>query len=350
MMTLSEALRALDGKAELTAEDALALRQIIFAPDQTVSTDEAEALFKLNADAGAVSRAWHDLFIEAVTDYVVRQQDPADYVDEAKADWLIGQVKAYDRVRADVVEALIHVLEAADKTPEAFDAFVLDMVKTQLVSKAGRGKAVVRADVERVRRVLYATGSEGNISVSRKEAEVLFDINEALKGGSVDPAWGDLFMRAVGAAVLFESPWKPDAAGELKREAWEEDTTVHPLSRMAGLKDLNATLGAMREGFREVFKWDFNDHQADKAYAAEDAMEATAAAVTDDEAHWLVGLIGRDGVMDANEQALVGFIRDNARAGDAGLEALLVQLKATAPAAAPGDGEARTAFGRKLAG
>ena len=71
-MTLTEALEALDGKAELTADDALTLRQVIFAPDQAVDIREAEALFTLNADAGAISQAWHDLFIEALTDYVVR--------------------------------------------------------------------------------------------------------------------------------------------------------------------------------------------------------------------------------------------------------------------------------------
>jgi hypothetical protein len=345
-MTLSQALAALDGKAELTADDALALRQVIFASDQAVGAREAEALFTLNANAGAVSQAWHDLFIEAITDFVVRQQTPVGYVDEARAEWLIGQVRARRRVRADVVEMLIHVLETADKTPAALDAFALGMVKAQLIAKAGRGKPIVRADVERVRRALYATGGESNIAVSRKEAEVLFDLNDALKGADVDPAWGDLFMRAVGNAVLYESTWAPDAAAELEREAWEKDTSIHPLKRMGVFKDLRATFGAMRGALSGG-----DDEQApDDAYEADQARQARAEVVTADEAHWLVGLIGRSGGVDANEQALVRFIHENARSGDAALDGLL-QALGPAPARPAGDGaEPRATFGLKAAG
>ena len=128
-MTLADALQSLDGKSELTAEDALALRRILYGGDIAVTTAEAEALFKLNADAGTLSREWRDLFVEAMTDYVVRQAAPAGYVDQAKADWLVAQVKAAGRIREDEIEMLIHVLEEADETPSALGDFVLATLK-----------------------------------------------------------------------------------------------------------------------------------------------------------------------------------------------------------------------------
>ena len=110
---LSDALSALDGKRELTAEDAITVRRIVFGGDAMVSREEAEALMTLNADAGEVSPEWRMLFIEALTDYVVRQQQPEGYVDQATADWLAGVVRQERQVREDEVEMLVHEIGRA---------------------------------------------------------------------------------------------------------------------------------------------------------------------------------------------------------------------------------------------
>jgi hypothetical protein len=325
-MTLQDALAALDGKSELTAEDALALRRIVYGDDAFVSRQEAETLFKLNADAGVLSPEWRALFVEAMTDYVVGEEEPVGYVDQVKADWLIAQVKAAGRIRTDEVEMLIHVLEQADETPSALSNFVLGTLRSMVLWKLKNGYAFGARDVERLRRALYAKGSEGNIAVTRHEAELLFDINDALAGGPVDAAWTELFKRAVANAVLYETPWKPDAAAERKREAWLADTHVHPFGRLAAMGG-GALKGDLAEGLRETAHLDFQDHDLERAYAADDAMEARAEAVTRDEAHWLADRIARNGRYDANEHALVAFIRENASALDPSLDAALRKLE-----------------------
>jgi hypothetical protein len=230
---LIQALSALDGKAELTAEDAVAVRRIVFGGDCTVSQDEAEALIQLNADAGKVSREWRALFAEALTDYIVRQEHPQGYVDQAKADWLMGRVRQEKRVRDDEVEMLIHVLEQADQTPPGFSGFVLDLVKSLALSGLRRDGQLSGENIARLRRVVFAAGGAKNLAVTRREAEALFDINDALAGAVADPVWTDLFVKAVGNAVLFETPWTPDAANEVKRQAWLEDASV-PLPAPGG--------------------------------------------------------------------------------------------------------------------
>jgi hypothetical protein len=325
-MTLQDALAALDGKSELTAEDALALRRIIYGDDAFVSRDEAETLFKLNTDAGALSPEWRALFVEAMTDYVVGEEEPVGYVDQAKADWLIAQVKAAGRIRTDEVEMLIHVLEQADETPTALSNFVLGTLKAMALWKLKHGYAFGPRDVERLRRALYAKGGEANIAVTRHEAELLFDINDALAGGPVDASWTELFKRAVANAVLYETPWKPDAAAELKREAWLADAHAHPLARWRAMG--GATLkGDLAEGLRETARLDFQDHDLERAYADDAAMEARAEALTGEEAHWLTDRIARNGRYDANERALVAFIRENAGALDPSLDAALRKLE-----------------------
>jgi hypothetical protein len=333
--TLAEALSALDGKAALTADDAVTLRQIIYGQSLTVDQAEADALFQLNADAGQLAPEWCALFIEAMADFVVRQQDPEGYVDDAKAEWLMGSVERYGRVRGDELEMLIHVLEEADQVPAKLSAFVLSSVKAITLARLQKTGAVSALDIDRLRRLVFAKGGEANVAVTRHEAEALFDINDAQAGGPANPAWGDFFVRAVANAVLFEPIWASDREEELKREQWLADTSIHPLRRIqAALGDpagtgaeMVAALHEVAEGLRSGY-WDWAIHKHDLSplqdrYEADEARETEAEAVTADEAHWLVDRIGRDGRFDANEHALIDFLRANARAIDPALMAEL---------------------------
>ena len=311
MTTLADALAQLDGKPMLSADDALTLRRIFYGASQTVTADEAEALVKLNADAGDSAPEWRMLFIEALTDYVVRQEEPAGYVDEAKADWLIAAMSRDRCAKDDEVEALIYVLEQADAAPPRYAAFVLETLKSQILGRTG-AKGVTAADVERLRRVLFAAGGESNVGVSRHEAEALFDLNDALRGAANDPAWSDFFVRAVANAVLYQATWQaPDAQTELGREAWLADTSFH----LPNLKALLHPLRALKTpGVGQAWR---------AGVAADEAAEARAAQVTPDEAHWLTARIGKDGQTDPNEQALLRFLADNASSLDPELKTLV---------------------------
>jgi hypothetical protein len=309
---LSHALSELDGKAELTTDDAIAVRRIVFGGDCMVSADEAEALIQLNADAGQISAEWRALFIEALSDYVVRQEHPQGYVDAAKGDWLLTQMRRRQSLREDEVEMLIHVLEQADQTPEEVSGFVVDRVKSAALAGVERNGRLDPMEIERLRRVVFAAGGTNNIAVSRREAEALFDINDALNGAAPDPAWADLFVRAVGNSVLYKPPWKADAAAEVARETWIEDASIHPLRRLAALGKSRQDLSGMLEALREIVHWDFDDHAMDQALAADALLEANAEAVTADEAHWLVERIRKNARFDVNERALLTFIRANA--------------------------------------
>ena len=328
-MTLAEALSALDGKALLGPDDAVAIRGVVYGGDCAISQAEADALFQLNADAGTLSREWRDLYIEAMADFVVRQQDPAGYVDDAKAAWLIAAISRKNHIREDELEMLIHVLETADQVPDRLSAFVFGLVETLLMKGFERDGALAPANIERLRRVLFAGGGDGAVAVSRHEAEALFDMNDAMKGAVVDQAWTDLFARAVGNAVLYEARWTADRARETRDEAWIADTSTHPFGRMGAALSSGAKAAAMADGFRELLHWDFMNHNLEPIEAADEAMETRAADVSADEAHWLVALLRRDGQLDANERAVIDFIRANARSVDPSLQSLVEEFGAT---------------------
>ncbi|MEI9964028.1 MAG: hypothetical protein WDM92_04310 [Caulobacteraceae bacterium] len=175
---LAELTASLAGKRALGADDAMAVRRAVYAADATISREEAEALVALNDAAASSAPEWKDLYVEALTDYVVYQQDPRGYVDEDRARWLMAQVARDGRIKTGTeLELLIHVLERADAAPADLAGFVLDMVRRSILAeRPGRPHpAIQAADVERLRRVVYAAGGPDNVAVTRAEAEALLD-------------------------------------------------------------------------------------------------------------------------------------------------------------------------------
>ena len=63
--------------------------------------------------------------------------------------------------------------------------------------------------LELLRRMLYAFGGDGNVAVTRAEAEVLFDINDATADAEPNPAWTDLFVKAIANVVMAASGQQP---------------------------------------------------------------------------------------------------------------------------------------------
>jgi len=85
--SFSDMADGLRNGGSISAEDVLAVRRSVWA-DGSVSPAEAETIFELNSLAKERSRDWVDFFVEAITEFVVNQQEPRGYVDQAQADWL----------------------------------------------------------------------------------------------------------------------------------------------------------------------------------------------------------------------------------------------------------------------
>ncbi len=301
---LSALISELQGRETLTADDALAVRRVIFGGDVEVTPEEAEALVAINEAADQKAPEWRQLFVEALTDFVVRQQQPSGYVDAANAGWLIAAVSHDGRVRRDSeLEAIVHILETAASAPPELSLFALTQAKAKVLA-AGRG--LEREDVDLLRRIVFAAAGSGSLAVTRAEAEVLFDVNDAVRGRDNDPAWTDFYAKAIGNAVMAASGYIPPSREEaLRQEAWLEGrgSTVRFLSRVAG------TLFLQPSRVLEAYR---SPDAKEEVYAQKGAMEAAelaaSAPVTEDEATWIVERVGRDGELDENEQALLRFL------------------------------------------
>ena len=290
------ALSQIAASGRIRPEDVLAIRRIVFA-DGHLSADEASWMFDLNHSAQEQSAEWGKLFVEALTDYTVHQAVPRGYVSPENVSWLMARILHDGHVETDTeLELLINVLENAISAPGELSTFALKEVKT-LVLKRNR---ISEGEVALLRRVLYAAGGQESIAITREEAEVLFDIDHVRGGSEHDPAWVDLFAKAILNTIMFASGFSPPTREEaLRREAWVNDTSVNPARFM---KNMTTSLGDII-----------------RAYTAPDVMEEyvrertakqlAAEAITDDEAQWLAERLLRDGKLSLGEQALVAALK-----------------------------------------
>lgn len=312
--TLTEFVNAkiADG-GDVSVEDVITLSRFIFN-DMHVSLQEGHALFKLHNAGLNFASTWYELFPEAMADILINQVTPHGYVSNENADWLIAQIKADGHICTRTeLDAVLHILERAREVPEQLEQFALHRIADSVIIGTGATRSgaelkpgvISDAEVELLRRVLYAGSGSGGIAISKKEAEVLFDLNDATIEAENSSAWSELFTKAIANYLMAMSGFAPPAREvALARENWASS----PGGFEGGLG------GFFKSAFSGGFKGIRDSYQGGTDPSAQRGAEmasqiATNEVITEDEAAWLVARIGRDGVFHENEKALLRFIR-----------------------------------------
>lgn len=293
---------------KISDDDVLAMRQDVY-PDGIVQPHEAEWLFQLNDACRAPSRAWMVFFVEAITDYAVNQVAPAGYVSEGNADWLIERIGHKGLVgSSSELELLVNVLDKARSSPERLVGFALAQVKAGVLTGSGPTRLGVdllpfrigAGEVDLLRRMLYAFGGDGNMAITRTEAELLFDINDVVGNADNHPSWSDLFVKAIAnflmAASGYEAPSRREA---LRLEDWRDDDRISVVDFFG--RALSGGLRGILAGYSKDVAWE-------ERLKAQERDIASSQQITDSEAHWLVERISRSGSLHDNERQLLAFI------------------------------------------
>jgi hypothetical protein len=297
----------------ITPLDVLELRQLTFR-DGVVAVEEADALFRLDEACTERCAEWADFFVEAITDYIVHQEKPAGYVTAKNADWLIAAISHDGKVDSlTELELLVRVLEKAKFSTERLVAFALTQVKHAVVDGQGplmHGGELVpgsieKAEVDLMRRMLYAFGGEGNIAITRAEAEVLFEINDRVAGARNDASWNDLFVKAIANFVMCASGYQaPTREEALRQENFLDRADADIGGFMARMASTGGRemLAAYRLSVDIDADWESRNQWSD-------ACRRQAERTDNVEARWLAERIGKDGRLQENELALVRFIK-----------------------------------------
>jgi hypothetical protein len=309
-------IRKMAEAGHVTDQDVLALRRAMYGNDHVIDKAEAEALFRLNDVADGTCVAWPDFFVEAITDYCVHQIEPAGYVSEDNADWLIGMISHSGRVKTPTeLELLLKVMETARETPASLERFAMNQVREAVMTGEGpvhRGSdlkpgQIGEAEVSLIRRILYASAGADGAAISRAEAEMLFDLNDAVSGKDNHPSWRALFVNAIAnylmAARVSAAPGREEA---LRRDKWLDSGNAGVMGILS--QALSSGLRGFSSGnWQEVM----NARQSLAAQRHNQFVTDTATSeiVNAEEAEWLASRINRDGHLHDAEKALLEFIK-----------------------------------------
>ena len=207
----------------MTSANVLELRRNVFA-DGVMTRGEAQMLLDLDRAAKDKCAEWAPFLYEAVSDYIVHQERPAGYISQDNATWLQNTL-ANDSAET-TTGLLVHVLEKARSAPESLSTTGLKAVARQVLANDAGTAKISQDDVKMLRRVLYAFGGQDNAALSRAEVEVLFDLNDQTAEALNDPAWNELFTKAIASFILCASGYRAPAREEaLRQEKWVEDTS-----------------------------------------------------------------------------------------------------------------------------
>ncbi len=300
--------------ATLDAQGAQALRRAIYAKS-SVSRADLAGLLDLGRKAGAVaSREFAELLADVATDLMVHQVDPPQYVTREDADWLIGQIEFGGGLsRRAEFDMLLAVLRYAVSIPPALSAFAVAEIEKAIVQghKAGGevdhpAGVVGKDDVEALRSAVFAATEGESLHVSRLSAEALFRVAHATKAASNDPAFDDLFAKAIGnylMGVAFH--WTPSVAEERAKEQWLDEKAPSLGGFLSGMLHLAKT-DAQRAAAAESRRLD-EENEADRA----EIDRKSAIGVADGD--WILAHLTRDGELTSAEKKLLLFLKEDAR-------------------------------------
>jgi len=311
----------------ITAEDVAALRRNVFA-DGCATWSEAKLVLNLERTIPDKDPDWAAFYVDALTDFLVWKSEPKKYVSDDKAAFVLDHILHDGKVEsATELELLVNVVHWSLSCPERLAVAALEAVRDSVLdpdhAAYGRGRrpgAIDEVDVELIRKVVYAPGSPGSFTVGRREAELLFELNDATAGATNAEGWDDLFVKAVASHLLFPKgpPATPSAEEALKREKWLAErrgvgTLLHAVGRTATGLDMDEFAAGWRAGDatgseRRRREIEAEEFALQEAYAREQIVH--------DEAVWLAGRVGASGEISPNERRLLAFILENAHAID----------------------------------
>jgi len=305
----------------IDAADVARLRRELMADGMT-DRDEAGLLFLLDRLCPDADSDWPDFYVEALTDFFVWRQEPAGSLSEEDGRFLVAQAVHDGRLTAATeCRLLMAIFHYARNVPEPVVALALAAVKETVLGgghvrfgpERQRPGMVDEADVALLRKAIFAVGGDGGFAVSRREADLLFELHEATRGRRNAAEWPGLFAGAIGHHLMYPDgpPRAADAAALAARERWLE-------SRRGPFGFLTAAARAL-----------FDGRAARPAEAPLPAAEPYDAGVVNEaEARWLVGKLPAERPLDAVELALLAHLKATASHLHPSLAPLLAQAGA----------------------
>lgn len=313
--SLNEKLSAFGADGYISAEEVLALRRDVFA-DGVVSAEELDAMFALGERAPNGDREWRMFFSEVLADFYLREEEPQGYFTPDEFSTLRERITRDDDQASQLeLNLLVELIEKAKQTAPGLSEFTADQFRRYFAKPDT--SAPNAEETALVKRFIFAAGGAGHVAVTRPEAELIFDINDAVRDKAPDPAWADLFVTAIVnhlKAHIGYSSISRDHAISLETED-PDDGPAHEHTVLEGEDNIDRSKSNLWDMVLNVFATkSAHRRRVERRYAALNATREDEARkaeiVTDTEADWLADRIDRDGDYSDNERALINRLRE----------------------------------------
>ncbi|MDR0712693.1 MAG: TerB family tellurite resistance protein [Bacteroidales bacterium] len=122
MSTLNELKKSILADGVIDEAEVKQLREVLYA-DGVIDKEEAEFLFDLNNAVSGKNNhpSWQTLFTEAITSFLLDDEQSPGEIDEAEAQWLLEQIQG-DGQLDETEKALLNNLKTkAKKFPSVLD-------------------------------------------------------------------------------------------------------------------------------------------------------------------------------------------------------------------------------------
>jgi hypothetical protein len=308
--SLATRLAAIGADGFVSADEVLFLRKTVFA-NGVVDPGELDALFDLGDRAQDGDAEWFQFFAEAAADFYLREEEPHGYLTAEEFQSLKARVTRNGHANPLEIALMVKLMETATQTPPQMAEFAGEQIKEMIVNKPD-GPVVTKQDAILLKRYLFACGGDGNVAITRREAELLFDINDATENAKNNTAWAELFVQGVVNHLMahlgYTAPSREEA---FRRNAWAKDQSV----------DVGGFFKKMVAGGLSGFRKTESNTAAHEAKREAEITQAEQ--LTKAEADWLAARIGKDGGFDLNERRLIDRLRELEKDLPEGLKALI---------------------------
>ena len=164
---------------------------------------------------------------------------------------------------------------------------------------------IAKAEVDLLRRILYAYGGDGNIAITRAEADVLFKINERTAAANNDPSWNDLFVKAIANFVMCSAGYEAPTRDVALRREFILRAIRPEIGGFFG-RMVSGGLAGIMEAYRSPGDIEAEWESKNRATAA---LARRAETIDAGEAKWLAERIGGNRPLHENERALLTLIK-----------------------------------------
>lgn len=287
-------LERIEAAGRVEEADVLALRRAVYGEgDGTVTAADIEAVGALLDAAPEGPDDWRWLLRECFEDHFLRQSEPRGYFTDRGEAALLAITEPRNRPNRLRTHVLVHLLDKCAAAPRSLADRAMRLLEADVLAD----HRICADDVAEVRRLLYAQGSLNGLGICRGEADFLFDLNDHA-GENADPAWSDLFSKAITNHLLCAAGWRaPEREVALRQERWASDTAVNVGDFMRRMISF--------EGFG---RRDRSCYWTERSEAMA-RHEANGERLTPGQAEWLADRLARDGRFCDAERALVAYLQ-----------------------------------------